>query len=71
MYVRMMRTIWYQLNAYIYVIILYYFKSGLDTYTCTYYVYVIKLVYVTEFAKRGLIHAFDFPTLTSHNFICK
>ena len=26
---------------------------------------------VTEFAKRGLIHASDFPTLTSHNFICK
>ena len=27
--------------------------------------------YVTEFGKRGLIHASNFPTLTSHNFICK
>ena len=27
--------------------------------------------YVTEFAKRGLIHASNFPTLMSHNFICK
>ena len=31
----------------------------------------IATVYVTEFAKRGLIHASDFPTLTKHNFICK
>ena len=29
------------------------------------------LKYVTKFAKRGLIHASDFPTLTKHNFICK
>ena len=28
-------------------------------------------LYVTEFEKRGLIHASDFPTLTRHNFICK
>ena len=28
-------------------------------------------IIVTEFAKRGLIHASDFPTLTRHNFICK
>ena len=27
--------------------------------------------YVTEFAKKGLIHASDFSTLTRHNFICK
>ena len=27
-------------------------------------------VYVTGFAKRGLIHASDFPTLMRHNFIC-
>ena len=27
--------------------------------------------FVTEFVKRGLIHASNFPTLTSHNFICK
>ena len=27
--------------------------------------------YVTEFAKRGLIHAPNFPTLTNHNFIFK
>ena len=26
---------------------------------------------VTEFAKRGLIHVSDFPTLTRYNFICK
>ena len=36
---------------------------------------LIKLLYgsinVTEFAKRGLIHASNFPTLTSHNFIFK
>ena len=25
---------------------------------------------VTGFAKRGLIHASDFATLMSHNFIC-
>ena len=30
-----------------------------------------KLTYVTEFAKRGLIHASIFPTFTNHNFICK
>ena len=30
-----------------------------------------KTIYVTEFAKRGLIHASDFPTLTKRNFICK
>ena len=29
------------------------------------------IIYVTEFAKRGLLHASNFPTLTSHNFICK
>ena len=28
-------------------------------------------IYVTEFAKRGLIHASNFRTLTSHYFICK
>ena len=27
-------------------------------------------VYVTGFAKRGLIHASDFATLMWHNFIC-
>ena len=27
-------------------------------------------VYVTRFAKRGLIHASDFATLMRHNFIC-
>ena len=27
--------------------------------------------YVTDIAKRGLIHASNFPTLTSHNVICK
>ena len=27
-------------------------------------------VYVTGFAKRGLIHASDFATLMMHNFIC-
>ena len=26
--------------------------------------------YVTGFRKRGLIHAFDFATLMSHNFVC-
>ena len=26
---------------------------------------------MTEFAKRGLIYASDFPTLMSHNSICK
>ena len=26
--------------------------------------------YVTGFAKRGLIHASDFATLMSHNFVC-
>ena len=25
---------------------------------------------MTGFGKRGLIHAFDFATLMSHNFIC-
>ena len=29
------------------------------------------LTYVTKFAKRGLIHASDFPNLMRHNFICK
>ena len=28
-------------------------------------------IIVTEFAKRGLIHSSDFPTLTKRNFICK
>ena len=28
-------------------------------------------LFVAEFAKRGLIHASNFPTLMSHNFICK
>ena len=27
-------------------------------------------IYVTGFAKRGLIHASDFATLMRHNFIC-
>ena len=31
----------------------------------------IEIQFVTEFAKGGLIHASDFPTLKSHNFICK
>ena len=26
--------------------------------------------YVTEFAKRDLIHATNFATLLSHNFVC-
>ena len=26
--------------------------------------------YVTGFGKRGLIHASDFATLMSHNFVC-
>ena len=37
----------------------------------TVYVIVVVTIYVTEFAKRGLIHASSFPTLTSYNFICK
>ena len=28
------------------------------------------LLYVTGFAKRGLIHASDFATLMRHTFIC-
>ena len=32
---------------------------------------IADITYVTEFAKRGLIHASDFLTLMSHNFICK
>ena len=28
------------------------------------------LKYVTEFAKRGFIHASNFATLMSHNFVC-
>ena len=32
---------------------------------------VDRKLFVTEFVKKGLIHASDFPTLTSHNFICK
>ena len=28
-------------------------------------------MYVIEFAKRGLIHTSNFPTLMRHNFICK
>ena len=31
----------------------------------------IDFTFVTEFAKRGLIHASSFPTLTRHNVICK
>ena len=27
-------------------------------------------IYVTRFAKRGLIHTSDFATLMRHNFIC-
>ena len=33
------------------------------------HVYVCMYVYVTGFAKRGLIHASDFATLMRHNFI--
>ena len=29
------------------------------------------LINVTEFAKRDLIHASNFPTLMRHKFICK
>ena len=29
-----------------------------------------KYVNVTGFAKRGFIHASDFATLMSHNFVC-
>ena len=28
-------------------------------------------LYVTELAKRGLLHTSDFPSLMRHNFICK
>ena len=31
---------------------------------------VHNTVYVTGFGKRGLIHAYDFATLMSHNFVC-
>ena len=31
---------------------------------------VMKGIYVTGFAKRGLIHASNFATLMRHNFIC-
>ena len=34
------------------------------------YAYIF-MYYVTEFAKRGLIHTSNFPNLTNHNFICK
>ena len=30
----------------------------------------VYITYVTGFAKRGLIHASDFATLMSHNFVC-
>ena len=30
-----------------------------------------KTLYVTGFAKRGLIHASDFAILKRHNFICQ
>ena len=38
-------------------------------YNCTYAQSIIE-AYVTGFAKRGLIHASDFATLMSHNFVC-
>ena len=38
-------------------------------YVCLVMYVHLYCAYVTEFAKRGLIHAFDFPTLTRHNFI--
>ena len=48
----------------------------LRTYYLSYYLkrYIVNVVkvpiYVTEFAKRGLIHASDFATWMRHNFAC-
>ena len=41
-----------------------------NIYTYIVCMYVCMYVYVTRFAKRGLIHASDFATLMRHNFIC-
>ena len=44
------------------------------TYILTYFNFICSnhiINYVTEFAKRGLIHPSDFPTLKRHNFILK
>ena len=30
-----------------------------------------KCEYMTRFAKKGLIYAFDFATLKKHNFFCE
>ena len=35
------------------------------------YIYIYIYMCVTEFAKKGLIHASNFPNLTSYNFIYK
>ena len=35
------------------------------------YIYIYIHIYVTEFAKRGLIHASNFPNWTRHNFTFK
>ena len=52
-----------------------------EVFSCTIYVYIYYVcvcvcvcvracVCVTRCAKRGLIHASDFATLMSHNFVC-
>ena len=34
------------------------------------YTLTLQPLFVTGFAKRGLIHATNFATLMSHNFVC-
>ena len=46
-------------------------KSGIRIECGLLAILIVAIVYVTKFAKRGLIHASDFPTLTKHNIICK
>ena len=45
-------------------------QLGKDFYP-SYGIYPDKGKIVNEFAKRGLIHASNFPTLKKYNFICK